>query len=81
MQTEIIHGIFILLSGQIILKETYLSKDAKHSLGLYIIVHMFRNFDLTMLQSWWHHDMEILSSLLALCEGNPLVTGKFPSQE
>ena len=29
---------------------------------------------------WWHHDMETLSLLLALCEGNPPVTGGFPSQ-
>ena len=28
----------------------------------------------------WRHDMETLSSLLAPCEGNPLVTGGFPSQ-
>ena len=24
--------------------------------------------------SWWHHDMETLSALLALCEGNPQST-------
>ena len=30
--------------------------------------------------SWWHHQSEIFSVLLALCEGNPLVTGGFPSQ-
>ena len=41
MQTEIIYGIFILLSGHFIVKETYLSKDAKHSLELYLIIHMF----------------------------------------
>ena len=23
---------------------------------------------------WWRYDMEMLSELLALCEGNPLVT-------
>ena len=31
--------------------------------------------------SWWYHNMEILSILLALCEGNPPVTGGFPSQK
>ena len=31
-------------------------------------------------KSWWCHGMEMLSVLLALCEGNPLVTGGFPSQ-
>ena len=30
--------------------------------------------------SWWCYGMELLSLLLALCEGNPLVTGRFPSQ-
>ena len=29
--------------------------------------------------SWWHHPMEIFSTLLALCEGNSLVTDEFPS--
>ena len=29
---------------------------------------------------WWRHQMEIFSSLLALCEGNSSVTGGFPSQ-
>ena len=28
---------------------------------------------------WWHHQMETFSMLLALCEGNLLVTGGFPS--
>ena len=28
----------------------------------------------------WRHQMEISFTLLALCEGNPLVTGGFPSQ-
>ena len=30
--------------------------------------------------SWWHHQMEIFSALLALWEGNSPVTGEFPSQ-
>ena len=28
----------------------------------------------------WRHQMKTFSALLALCEGNPLVTGGFPSQ-
>ena len=31
--------------------------------------------------TWWHHDMEALSALLALCEGNPPVACGFPSQK
>ena len=30
--------------------------------------------------SWWHHWMETFATLLALCDGNPPVTGGFPSQ-
>ena len=30
--------------------------------------------------SWWRHQMEIFSALLAICAGNSLVTGEFPSQ-
>ena len=29
---------------------------------------------------WWRHQIEIFFALLALCEGNPPVTGGFPSQ-
>ena len=31
--------------------------------------------------SWWRHQMETLSALLALCAGNSPVTGEFPSQK
>ena len=30
--------------------------------------------------AWWHHQMKTFSALLALREGNPPVTGGFPSQ-
>ena len=30
--------------------------------------------------TWWRHQMETFSALLALCEGNPPVTVGFPSQ-
>ena len=30
--------------------------------------------------AWWRHQMETFSALLAVCEGNPSVTGEFPSQ-
>ena len=29
---------------------------------------------------WWRHDGEKLSTLLTICDGNPLVTGRFPSR-
>ena len=30
--------------------------------------------------SWWHHQMEVFSTLLAICAGNSPVTGEFPAQ-
>ena len=31
-------------------------------------------------RSWWLHQMETFSALLAICAGNSPVTGEFPSQ-
>ena len=31
-------------------------------------------------EAWWRHQMETFSALLAMYEGNPPVTGGFPSQ-
>ena len=33
-----------------------------------------------LVMTWWHHDMETLATLLALCGGKPLVTVGIPSQ-
>ena len=33
-----------------------------------------------LVHSWWRHQMETLSALLAICAGNSLVTGEFPAQ-
>ena len=38
-----------------------------------------RTWDLIHI-TWWHHQMETFSALLALCAGNSPVTGEFPSQ-
>ena len=32
------------------------------------------------IESWWRHQMEAFSALLAICAGNSSVTGEFPSQ-
>ena len=47
-------------------------------LGLYI--HSGISYRKIYTVPWLCHDMETLSPLLALCEGNPLVTSGFPSQ-
>ena len=31
-----------------------------------------------IITAWWRHKMETFSVLLALCEGNPPLTGEFP---
>ena len=33
-----------------------------------------------ILSSWWRHQMEIFSVLLAICAGNSPVPGEFPAQ-
>ena len=37
-------------------------------------------FMLVHAHSWWRHQMEIFSALLALCAGNSPVPGEFPAQ-
>ena len=33
-----------------------------------------------LVRSWWRHQLEVFSALLALCAGNSPVTGEFPPQ-
>ena len=40
----------------------------------------FQAFSSPSPAAWWRHDIETLSASLPLCEGNPPVTGGFPSQ-
>ena len=35
---------------------------------------------LKFIVSWWRHEMETFSALLAICAGNSPVTGEFPAQ-
>ena len=41
---------------------------------------IFYNIEVHVPIAWWRHQMGTFSALLALCEGNPPVTGGFPSQ-
>ena len=43
---------------------------------------LFPRFQLTIFQHcpWWRHQMETFSALLAICAGNSLVPGEFPTQ-
>ena len=45
------------------------------------IIHQYLNMTGCWdLLSWWRHQMETFSTLLALCAGNSAVTGEFPAQ-
>ena len=37
-------------------------------------------YSLKHANTWWRHQMEAFSTLLAFCEGKPPVNGGFPSQ-
>ena len=52
-------------------RENFIDANIKRQLGLACTLN--RN-------AWWRHQMEAFSALLALCAGNALVTGEFPSQ-
>ena len=44
-------------------------------------VLLLRHSDEWTGDSWWRHQMETFSALLALCAGNSPVTGEFPAQK
>ena len=61
------------------------------TLGLYLLnrqlltycKHICRTeyvFHVSLSKTWWRHQMETFSALLALCAGNSPVPGEFPSQ-
>ena len=39
-----------------------------------------KGFSMIYLFTWWRHQMETFSALLAICAGNSQVTGEFPAQ-
>ena len=38
------------------------------------------NYEKVFVRTWWRHQMETFSALLAFCAGNSPVTGEFPAQ-
>ena len=42
--------------------------------------HEYQSLFFQGISSWWCHQMETFSTLLALCAGNSPVTGEFPKQ-
>ena len=52
----------------------------KYRLCGFVPLICFLSINNFALLSWWRHRMESFSALLALCAGNSLVTGEFPTQ-
>ena len=38
------------------------------------------SYGVSLVRTWWHHQMETFSALLAICAGNSPVPGEFPTQ-
>ena len=45
----------------------------------FVSPHRYDNY-ISQLVTWWRHQMETFSSLLAICAGNSPVPGEFPAQ-
>ena len=56
------------------------SREVRRSgpVGFFVITQLFSQSDKAL--SWWRHQMETFSALLAICVGNSPVPGEFPAQ-
>ena len=65
------------VSGSRVVSRTYSSTSTN-------TVYLRREFSISQRQftqhTWWRHQMETFSALLAICAGNSPVPGEFPSQ-
>ena len=62
-------------------KETVFSQPGNSDLFegcVYLCYRLYPYYVGTQYIPWWRHQMKTFSALLALCEGNPPVTGGFP---
>ena len=59
--------------------KTYLSRQTKSVYQLDRIQLLYRSL-LLLLCTWWRHQMETFSALLAICAGNSPFTGEFRAQ-
>ena len=47
---------------------------------LAVLVKPWSRFDVEEAPTWWRHQIETFSALLAICAGNSPITGEFPTQ-
>ena len=64
-----IHNITVIVIIHIIIPPLHLS------ISVVLFVYLF-----ACLFAWWRHQMETISASLAVCAGNSLITGEFPTQ-
>ena len=57
-----------------------LKNDNARWKGESFTIHFFKTKSPRSNSPWWRHETKTFSALLAICEGNPPVTGGFPSQ-
>ena len=67
------------------LKFTNAYQQRNHNIRTFVLqitIYSWRHgsIDISWYTSWWRHQMETFSTLLALCAGKLPVTGEFPSQ-
>ena len=51
-----------------------------HLLILLLVISISNRGQMCLLWTWWRHEMETFSTLLAICAGNSPVIGEFPAQ-
>ena len=57
------------------------SANCRFQICIPYVLHTYRQIALWLsTYTWWRHQMETFSALLALCAGNSPVTGDFPAQ-
>ena len=59
---------------------SYFHPSLAYFIGFHRTLNLILDWSNVITPTWWGLDMEMFSTLLALCEGNPPVTGRFPSQ-
>ena len=82
LHQAISHDIWLYVHFQIISPELYIATSLSGMIWSYLddLLPLGTLSPWDEIMSWWRHQMEAFSSLLAICEGNPPVTGGFPSQ-
>ena len=74
--------VVIKLKNSVSKRQKYVRKHRRIFVHSAAFWHRFLKiyFHWMICKSWWRHQMETLSTLLAICAGNSPVTGELPSK-